>query len=112
MNCYEHVFITKGDLSERESQKVLEKYSDIINSNSGKMIKTEKWGLRNFTYKINNLRKGFYFHLKFEGVVKTIKELERTENIDETLIRFLTVKVKKHDLETNYFDNKKEIDKK
>jgi len=111
MNCYEHVFITKGDLSENQGQKIMEKYVDIINKNSGKMIKTEEWGLRNFASKINNIKKGFYFHLKFKGVAKTIKELERTENIDETLIRFLTVKVKKHDLETNYF-SKKEVDKK
>jgi len=111
MNCYEHVFITKGDLSENQGQKIVEKYVDIINKNSGKMIKTEEWGLRNFASKINNIKKGFYFHLKFKGVAKTIKELERTENIDETLIRFLTVKVKKHDLETNYF-SKKEVDKK
>ena len=60
------------------------------------------------TQKIKNSKKGFYFHIKFDGVGKTIEELERAENIDEMLIRFLTVKVKKHDLETNYFE-KKEI---
>ena len=110
MNCYEHVFITKGDLSETQSKKIVGKYEDIINKNSGKILKTEEWGLRNFAYKINNVRKGFYFHFKFEGEAKTIKELERTENIDETLVRFLTVKVKKHDLTTNYFA-KKEFEK-
>tara|TARA_B100000686_G_C16573151_1_gene854040 strand:- start:75 stop:416 length:342 start_codon:yes stop_codon:yes gene_type:complete len=111
MNCYEHVFITKGDLTENQSKKIIGKYEDIINKNSGKVIKTEEWGLRNLAYKIKNVKKGFYFHFKFEGVAKTIEELERTENIDEMLIRFLTVKVKKHDLETNYF-SKKESDKK
>ena len=37
---------------------------------------------------------------------KTIEELERAENIDEMLLRYLTVKVKKHDLETIYFEKK------
>mgnify|MGYP002525678457 CR=1 FL=1 len=55
---------------------------------------------------LKNNKKGFYFHIKFEGIGKTIQELERTENIDEVLLRFLTVKVKKHDLNTNYFDKK------
>jgi small subunit ribosomal protein S6 len=105
------VFITKGDLSENQSKKIIGKYENIINKNSGKVVKTEEWGLRNLAYKIKNVKKGFYFHFKFEGVAKTIEELERTENIDEMLIRFLTVKVKKHDLETNYF-SKKELDKK
>ena len=111
MNCYEHVFITKGDITESQSKKVIGKYEDIINKNLGKVIKTEEWGLRNLAYKIKNVRKGFYFHFKFKGVAKTIEELERTENIDDMLIRFLTIKVKKHDLETNYFA-KKEFDKK
>ena len=41
-----------------------------------------------------------------EEVGKTIKELEGTEIIDEMLLRFLTVKVKKHDLGANYFEKK------
>ena len=106
MNCYEHVFITKADLSENQSQKIVGKYEDIINKNSGKIIKTEEWGLRNFAYKINNFKKGFYFHFKFEAIGKTIEELEKAENIDQTLIRFLTVKVKKHDLEKNFFEKR------
>ena len=108
MNCYEHTLIVKQDLSENESKKVLDKYKNIINKNLGKVVKTEDWGLRMLTQKIKNSKKGIYFHIKFDGVGKTIEELERAENIDEMLIRFLTVKVKKHDLETNYFE-KKEI---
>ena len=56
--------------------------------------------------KIKKNKRGFYFHLKFEGNGNTVKELEKAENIDETLFRFLTVKVKKHDLATNYFEKK------
>ena len=110
MNCYEHTFIAKQDLTESQNQKLVKKYEGIINENSGKILKTEEWGLRNLTYKTKNNNKGIYFHIKFEGVGKTIQELERAENIDETILRFLTVKVKKHDLDANYFE-KKEIKK-
>ena len=55
---------------------------------------------------IKNNKKGFYFHIKLEGIGKTIKELEKAANIDEVLIRYLTVKVKKHDLEENFFEKK------
>ena len=106
MNCYEHTFIAKQDLKENQSKQLLEKYTNIIKNNSGKVLKTEEWGLRIFSHNINNNKKGFYFHIKFEGVGKTIEELEKLENIDQTLIRFLTVRVKKHDLETNYFSKK------
>ena len=108
MNCYEHTFITKSDLSESQIKAVKEKYSEIISQNSGKILNVQEWGLRNFSYIINNNKKGFYFHLKVEGIGKTIEELEKAQKIDKDLLRFLTIKVKKHDLETNYFE-KKEI---
>ena len=106
MNCYEHTLIAKQDLQENRIKSLIDKYEEIINTNSGKVIKTEDWGLRNFTHKIKNNKKGFYFHIKFEGTGKTIHELEKAENIDQTLIRFLTVKVKKHDLNKVYFEKK------
>ena len=108
MNCYEHTLIAKQDLSEIQNKKVVDKYESIINKNLGKVIKTEKWGLRNLTYKIKNNKKGFYFHIKFEGVGETIEKLEEAERIDTILLRFLTVKVKKHDLKINYFEKKDE----
>ena len=106
MNCYEHTFITRQELSEDQAKKIASKYEDIIKSNSGKVLKIEQWGLRNLSHRIKNSKKGFYFHIKLEGLGKTIEELEKTENIDEMLIRFLTVKVKKHDLEKNFFEKK------
>ena len=103
MNCYEHTFITKQDLETNQSQELINKYTDIIKKSYGKVLKTEEWGLRNLSRNIQNNKKGFYFHIKFEGEGKTIEELEKLVNIDQTIIRSLTVRVKKHDLETNYF---------
>ena len=106
MNCYEHTFITRQDLPQSQSKTLLDKYEDIIKKNSGKVLKTEEWGLRNLSHNIKNNKKGFYFHIKFDGIGKTIEELERAENIDEMLIRYLTVRVKKHNLEENFFEKK------
>ena len=110
MNNYEHTFIAKGDLPESQNKRLLSKYENIIKKNLGKVLKMEEWGLRTLSHKIKNNKKGYYFHIKFEGVGKTIEELEGAENIDEMLLRFLTVKVKKHDLNINYFE-KKEVQK-
>ena len=106
MNNYEHTFIAKGDLPESQNKKLVSKYESIINKNLGKIFKTEEWGLRTLAHKIKNNKKGYYFHIKFEGIGKTIEELEGAENIDEMLLRFLTVKVKKHDLDKNYFEKR------
>ena len=106
MKCYEHTLIAKQDLQADQTKSLINKYEGIINKNSGKVLKTEEWGLKNFSHKIKNNKKGFYFHIKFEGTGKTINELEKAENIDQMLIRFLTVRVKKHDLNKNFFEKK------
>ena len=106
MNCYEHTFITKQDLPVSQTKTLLSKYEGIIKKNSGKIIQIEEWGLRNLSHIIKNNKKGFYFHIKLEGDGSTVKELEKAENIDEMLIRYLTVRVKKHDLDENYFEKK------
>ena len=106
MNCYEHTLIVRQDKLEAGSKEVINKYEDIIKKNSGKIIKTEEWGLRNLSHIINNNKKGIYFHIKFNGTGKTIDELNKAENIDQALIRCLTVKVKKHDLKEEYFEKK------
>jgi len=108
MNCYEHTLIAKQDLPESQNKKLVDKYENIIKKNSGKIVKTEEWGLMNLARMIKNNKRGLYFHIKFEGIGKTIEELEKAENIDDKLIRYLTVKVKKHDLET-VFIGKKEV---
>ena len=81
MNCYEHTFITKQDLPENKTKILINKYEDIINKNSGKVLKTEEWGLKNLSHMIKNNKKGFYFHIKFEGIGKTIEELEKAEKV-------------------------------
>ena len=106
MNSYEHTFITKQDLSDSQIKKLISKYQDLIKKTSGKILKVEEWGLRNLSHRIKNNKKGFYFHIKLEGIGKTIEELEKAENIDDSLIRYLTVKVKEHDLKKNYFEKK------
>ena len=108
MNSYEHTLITKQDLSDSQFKKLIEKYESIIANNQGKILKAENWGLRNLSYEINKNKKGIYYHIKFEGKGETIQKLEENENIDESIIRFLTIKVKKIDLDTNYFAKKED----
>ncbi len=45
MSFYDNTLITKQDLPKIELEKVKDKYSDLINNNSGKVIKVEEWGL-------------------------------------------------------------------
>ena len=113
MNLYEHTIIARQDTSPSQLKQLEEKYSSIVKKNNGNIVKTENWGLMNLSYLIKKNKKGNYIHFKIEGNGKTINDLEKNEKIDKNLLRFLTVKVKKFDLETNYFKREeKDIEKK
>ena len=111
MNLYEHTIIARQDASPSELKQLTEKYLKIIEKNDGKVIKTENWGLLNLSYLIKKNKKGSYIHFKFEGKGNVIEELEKNEVLDKKLLRYLTVKVKDFDLETNYFTKKQENEK-
>jgi len=112
MNFYEHTIIARQDVGASQLKQILEKYTNLVTKNDGKVLKTENWGLLNLSYLIKRNKKGNYIHFKIEGNGKTIAELEKSEKIDKNLLRYLTVKVKKLDLKTNYFEKKLEEDKK
>jgi small subunit ribosomal protein S6 len=106
MNLYEHTIIARQDASPSELKQLTEKYSKIVEKNEGEVIKTENWGLLNLSYVIKKNKKGSYIHFKIKGRGSVIEELERNEIIDKKLLRYLTVRVKKFDLDTNYFEKK------
>ena len=112
MNLYEHTIVARQDISASQLKQLEEKYSKIEEQNEGNIVKLENWGLMNLSYLIKKNRKGNYIHFKIEGNGSTVNELEKNEKIDKNLLRYLTVKVKKLDLETNYFEKKDDSEKK
>ena len=104
MAFYENTIIAKQDLAEKEIKNLKDKYNELINTYSGKVIKIEEWGLINLSNKIKNYRKGFYIHYKFEGNKKTLEEIEKKIKIDSSVIRYLTVKYKKLDTKNEFFN--------
>ena len=112
MNLYEHTIVARQDTSNAQIKQLTEKYSKIVEKNDGEIVQTEDWGLLNLSYVIKKNKKGIYMHFKIKGSGKIIDELEKNEIIDKNLLRYMTVKVKKFDLETKYFSKKDDYEKK
>ena len=110
MNLYEHTIVARQDVSPSQLKQLEEKYSKIVEKHNGDIVKFENWGLMNLSYLIKKNKKGNYLHFKIKGKGNTINELEKNEKLDKNLLRYLTVKVKKFDLDTDYF--KKQEDSK
>lgn len=93
MALYEHVFLARQDLAQAQVDALAETATKIIEDNSGKVVKTETWGLRSLAYKIAKNRKAHYVMLEIDGPGTIVAELERQEAINEDIIRYMTVRV-------------------
>ena len=113
MNLYEHTIIARQDTSASQLKQIIERYTTMVESLDGNIVKTENWGLLNMSYAIKKNKKGNYIHFKIKGGSKIFSELEKNEKIDKNLLRYMTIKVNKFDLNTNYFSKEeKEVSKK
>ena len=97
MPLYEHVFIARQDLAQAQVDALAEAATGIIESNGGRVVKTETWGLRSLAYRIAKNRKGHYVMLDFEAPTPVVAELERQTQINEDVIRYMTIRVDEHE---------------
>ena len=97
MPLYEHVFLARQDLAQAQVDALAENATKIIEDNGGKVVRTETWGLRNLAYRIAKNRKAHYVALDFEAPTTVVAELERQTQINEDVIRYMTVRVDAHE---------------
>jgi small subunit ribosomal protein S6 len=97
MPLYEHVFLARQDLSQAQVDALAAAATEIVESNKGKVAKTETWGLKNLAYKIKRNRKAHFVLLNIEAPAGVVAELERQTAINEDVIRYMTVRVDEHE---------------
>ncbi len=97
MPLYEHVFLARQDLAQAQVDALAETATNIIEGNGGRVVRTETWGLRSLAYRIQKNRKAHYVALDFEAPTPVVAELERQTQINEDVIRYMTVKVDAHE---------------
>ncbi len=93
MSLYEHVLITRPDISPQQVDALIEDITRILAEKGGKVGKTEYWGLRNLAYRMKKNRKAHYSMINIDAPADAVHELERRLRINEDVLRFLTVKV-------------------
>ena len=96
MSLYEHVFISRQDLSIPQAEGLIEHFSKILADHGGEIINHEYWGLKTMAYKINKNRKGHYVLLRSKSPSEAVHEMERLMRLHEDVMRVMTIKVKAH----------------
>ncbi len=98
-NHYESVIILNASLEETQIDSMLSRIEDQITSNGGQVLNVDKWGRKRLAYPIQKSKSGYYIVHQFEAPRELIAKLERNFRLDETVIRYLTIKLEKKDLE-------------
>jgi small subunit ribosomal protein S6 len=97
MNAYEHVFLARQDLSAQQVDEMVETFKGLVEGMGGKVGRIESWGLKSLAYRINKNRKAHYALMDFFGTGEIVAELERQQRISEDVLRYMTVRVEKHE---------------
>src|SRR3546814_14503223 len=97
MPHYEHVFLARQDLAKAQVDALAQQATQIVESNQGKVTKTENWGLRSLAYKIAKNRKAHYVMLNIDAPAGLVAELERQTANTEDIIRSITLQVRSAD---------------
>jgi len=97
MALYEHVFLARQDLSQPQVDAMVENYKGIITAHGGSVGRVENWGLKSLTYRIKKNRKAYYTLIDITAPAAAVKEMERQMGLSEDVLRFLTIKVEKHE---------------
>src|SRR6202012_3365719 len=97
MPLYEHVFLARQDASPQQVEELTTQMTGIVEQAGGKVTKTENWGVRSLTYRMNKNRKAHFVLLNIDAPSAAIAEVERHERISEDVIRYLSVRVDEHE---------------
>lgn len=93
MRRYETIFILRPSLSEKEIDDIIENTSNLINKDDGSIIDLDRWGMRKLAYLIKKENQGYYVLMDYCTSPQTVAEMERKFRIDDSVLKYMTVKV-------------------
>ena len=99
MPLYEHVFLTRQDISQAQVEALTKEFGEVITEAGGKIGKVEYWGVKTLSYKIKKNRKAHYSLVNLEASPSAVAEMERRMSLSPDVLRFLTIRVDEHEAE-------------
>ncbi len=92
MRRYETIFILRPNAGEDEINRVVESTSKIILDEKGTIIELEKWGMKKLAYLIKKESLGYYVYCDYAGTPAAVAEIERKFRIDDSVLKYMTIK--------------------
>lgn len=93
MKTYEMLYVLDSALADEAKEAFVKKFEDVVTAANGKVVTTDKWGVKKLSYPINYKNDGYYVLMTFEAEGSVVKELDRIAGLStEVLRRMITVK--------------------
>ena len=97
MPLYETVFLVRQDVSGQAVDELVEQYKAVLSEGGGSVGRTENWGLKTLSYRINKNRKAHFALMDIDAPAAAVQEMERQMRLNEDVLRTLTIKVDEHE---------------
>ena len=97
MPLYEHVFLARQDLSSAQVEALVEQTRELVEGQGGSLGRIESWGVKSLQYRIDKNRKAHFTLIDLDAPASAVHELERQWRISEDVLRYMTIKVDKHE---------------
>lgn len=92
MSFYESIFVVRTTLSDDETNKLIEKMKSLLEKSGAQLLKLENWGKKKLAYEVKRERKGTFVYFHFKAAGGAVNELERSYRLEDSILKFLTVK--------------------
>ena len=100
INTYENLFIVSLANGEDAAKETVNKFTTLI-ANNAEIVEVAEWGRRRLAYLINDESEGYYTVVTFKTASDFPAELDRLFNIDENVMRAMTIKLDVKAIEKN-----------
>ena len=94
MALFEHIIMLRQDLSSSDLEETIKAHERTLSDLNGNVVYKESWGLRNLAYPIKENKKAFYEFMNIELPQDKIDVLNSKLNLNDKIIRYLSIKVK------------------
>ena len=95
MSNYESTFISSPELPAEKLDEIVEKIKKIVETSGGKILVTQQLGRKRLSYPIKKFREGNYVYMELTGTGEMVASIETFYKVNDTIIRYLTVKAEK-----------------
>ena len=93
MPLYEHVYLARQDVSAQQVEELTAQFKGVIEGLGGKITKSEYWGVKGLSFRMNKNRKAHFTLLNVDAPPAALNEVERQERLSEDVLRFMTIRV-------------------